>query len=696
MASKKQTVLEKKSESRNTNGAAKKSSGDHASLGKEQLLAAYRTMLLARYIDEKEMNLLKQGKILFHISGPGHEAAQVAIAMALKSGHDWAYPYYRDLAFSLALGSTAKDILCENMHRIEGPSSHGRQMPSHYGDKRYRIVGQSSPTGTQYLQAVGTAMGSRKEGTDEVTYVSSGEGATSEGEFAEAVAWASREKFPVLFCVQNNKFAISVPVKDQIAGGSVARLYSAYPNLKTFEVDGTNFIESYQTAVEAVEYCRSGQGPAMIEAHCVRLFPHSSSDDPKKYMSAKQIEEDKAKDPIPKFEKYLTTNAYATSAELEKIRNSVKQEVNDAADYAEAAPSPSADTAERNVFSPYIVIPKENFSEPEHSGKSIVMVDAINHALHEEMKRNPKMIVYGEDVADGKGGVFTATKGLTTKFGAERCFNSPLAEASIVGTAVGLAVRGMKPVVEIQFGDYIWPAFMQIKDELVHMRYRTDGDWSCPVVIRVATGGYIRGGLYHSQSIEGIFAHVPGIWIAMPSNAADAKGLLKTAIREDNPVLFCEHKGLYRQQFAATNEPNENYCLPFGVAKVKRTGNDITIVTWGFMVQRSIEAARKLEEQGVSVEVIDLRTLIPWDKETVYASVRKTGKILIVHEDTKTGGFGAEIGMQIAEECFEYLDAPLARVAALDAPIPFAPALENTVLPQEHHITSALEKLARF
>ena len=696
MVSKKTDVLGKKKSALHSNGLMKKANAHIGELNTERLLFAYRTMVLARTIDEKEMNLLKQGKILFHISGPGHEAAQVAIAMAMKSGYDWAYPYYRDLAFSLALGSTAKDILCENMHRIEGPSSHGRQMPSHYGDKRYRIVGQSSPTGTQYLQAVGTAMGSRKEGKDEVTYVSSGEGATSEGEFAEAVSWASREKFPVIFCVQNNKFAISVPVKDQIVGGSVARLYSAYPNLKTYDIDGTDFIESYRAAVDAVEYCRSGKGPAMIEAHCVRLFPHSSSDDPKKYMTAKEIEDDKAKDPIPKFEKYLVNNGYASLKELEAIRADVKKEVEDAADYAEAALSPTADSAERNVFSPNIFIPKENFVEPEHTGKNIVMVDAINHALHEEMKRNPKMVVYGEDVADGKGGVFTATKNLTNKFGNDRCFNSPLAEASIMGTAIGLAVRGFKPVVEIQFGDYIWPAFMQIKDELVHMRYRTDGDWSCPVVIRVASGGYIRGGLYHSQSIEGIFTHVPGLWVAMPSNAEDAKGLLKTAIREDNPVLFCEHKGLYRQQFAATNEPDENYCLPFGLAKVKREGNDITVVTWGFMVQRSIEAARKMEEKGVSVEVIDLRTLIPWDKETVYNSIRKTGKVLIVHEDTRTGGYGAEIGMQIAEECFENLDAPLARVAALDAPIPFAPALENAVLPQEHHITSALEKLAAY
>ncbi len=699
MASKKVEVLHSKStsESTLTNGTLKYATASVSSLlTKDELIFAYQKMLLARFIDEKEMNLLKQGKILFHISGPGHEAIQVAVAMAMKPSYDWAYPYYRDLAFSLAYGSTAQEIFCENMHRIEGPSSHGRQMPSHYGNKNLRIVGQSSPTGTQYLQAVGTAMGSVKEKNDEVTYVSSGEGATSEGEFWEAVNWAAREKFPVIFCVQNNGYAISVPVEEQIAGGSLYKLLNGYPNLRRFRIDGTDFVESFKAAKEAVEYCRAGNGPAFIEAECVRLFPHSSSDDPKKYRSAEEIAQDKLKDPLPKFEQFLLDQKIIDQKEIERIRKEIKKEIEDASDYAEAAESPTADTVERNIFSPNVIVSKDGFAEPEHSGKNIVLVDAINHALHEEMKRNPKMIVYGEDVADNKGGVFSATKGLTNTFGIDRCFNSPLAEASIVGTAIGLAVRGFKPVVEIQFGDYIWPAFMQIKDELVHMRYRTDGDWSCPVIIRVAVGGYIRGGLYHSQSIEGIFTHIPGLWVAFPSNAADAKGLLKTAIREENPVLFCEHKGLYRQQFAATLEPSDDYCLPFGVASVKRAGNDITIVTWGFMVQRSIEAARKLEEKGISVEVIDLRTLIPWDKETVFNSIKKTGKVLVVHEDTKTGGFGAEIATSIAEECFEYLDAPLARVAALDAPIAFAPALESAILPQEYHITSALEKLAAY
>ncbi len=665
-------------------------------LSNEKLISAYRTMLLSRLIDEKEMILLKQGKILFHISGPGHEACQVAIAMAMKPGVDWAYPYYRDLAFSLQFGVAVEEILTENMNRAAGPSSKGRQMPSHYGNKNLRIVAQSSPTGTQFLQAAGTAMGIQIAQSDEIVYVSSGEGATSEGEFTEAVAWSSRAKFPVIFMVQNNKYAISVPLKDQVAGGSVSHLYSTYPNLKCIKYDGTNLEESYNASVEAVEWVRSGNGPAMLEADVVRLFPHSSSDDQKKYRIESELVEDKKRDPVTKLKNILIENKILTEIQLDELYKEIKTNIDKVADVAESMPQPDPSTVMRNIYSPNIIIPKENFLEPEHSGKSVVLVDAINHSLHEEMKRNEKIIVYGEDIADGKGGVFTATKGLSTTFGTKRVFNSPIAEASIVGTAVGLAIKGFKPVVEIQFGDYIWPAFMQFKDEVACLRYRSDGDFSCPMVVRVAVGGYIRGGLYHSQCIESIFAHIPGIWIAFPSNAADAKGLLKTAMREENPILFCEHKGLYRQQFAASPEPDENYCLPFGLAKIKKVGTDITIVTYGFLVQRSLEAARKMEEIGISCEVIDLRTIIPWDKETVLNSVKKTGKVIVAHEDSRTAGFGAEIVSTIAEECFQYLDAPITRVAAIDSPVPFAPVLEDVTLPQERNITEAIQKLIQY
>ncbi len=669
-----------------------------ARLSKEQLLGAYRNCVTARLIDQKILVLLKQGKVFFHIGGSGHEVAQTATALAMRPGYDWAYPYYRDLAFSLQFGYTIEEIMLEALHRKGGPSSNGYAMPFHYGHKKHRIIAQSSPTGTQFLQAVGTAMGAVKDGKDEVVYVSSGEGATSEGEFHEAVNWASRGRFPVIFLIQNNKFAISVPVKDQLAGESVYGMTKGYEGLNRYRVDGCDFKAMYEVVAEAVANARAGKGPAVIEADTVRLLPHSSSDDQRKYRTEAELEEDRKKDPIPRFEKLLVELGVASEGDFPRIKQEIQEHIDRAAEWAEEQPLPPVESLERYVYSPRIVVPKQGFVEPEHKGPNVVMVDAINHALAEEMAHNPKMLIYGEDVAGNKGGVFTATKGLTAKFGEERVFNSPLAEASIVGTAFGLAVRGdFKPVVEIQFGDYIWPAFMQIRDEVAMLRFRSYNQWSCPMVIRVAVGGYIHGGLYHSQSIDGFFTHIPGIQVVFPSNAADAKGLLKTACREENPVLFCEHKGLYRQGFASSAEPDENFLLPFGLAKVKKPGDDVTIITWGMLVQRSLDAARKIEQQyGASVEVIDLRTLIPLDKETVLNSVWKTGKVLIVHEDTLTGGFGAEISAIIAAEAFERLDAPILRVAAKDTPVPYGPELENAMLPQEADVVRALEKLVRY
>jgi 2-oxoisovalerate dehydrogenase E1 component len=664
----------------------------------EQLLATYKNCVTARLIDQKILVLLKQGKVFFHIGGSGHEVAQTATALAMKPGYDWAYPYYRDLAFSIQFGYTIEEIMLEALHRKGGPSSNGYAMPFHYGHKRLRIIAQSSPTGTQFLQAVGTAMGAVKDGKDEVVYVSSGEGATSEGEFHEAINWASRGRFPVIFLIQNNKFAISVPVKDQLAGESVYNMTRGYEGLHRYRVDGCDFKAMYEVAAEAVANARAGKGPALIEADTVRLLPHSSSDDQRKYRTEAELAEDRKKDPIPRFEKLLTELGVASEDDFPRIKQEIQEHIDRAAEWAEAQPLPPVEELEQYVYSPRIVVPKAGFVEPEHKGPNVVMVDAINHALAEEMARNPKMLIYGEDVAGNKGGVFTATKGLTAKFGEDRVFNSPLAEASIVGTAFGLAVRGdYKPVVEIQFGDYIWPAFMQIRDEVAMLRFRSYNQWACPMVIRVAVGGYIHGGLYHSQSIDGFFTHIPGIHVVFPSNAADAKGLLKTACREENPVLFCEHKGLYRQGFASSPEPDENYLIPFGLAKVKKSGDDVTVITWGMLVQRSLDAARRVEEKyGAGIEVIDLRTLIPLDKETILTSVKKTGKVLIAHEDTLTGGFGAEIAAIIATEAFERLDAPILRVAAKDTPVPYGPELENAMLPQEADIVAALEKLVRY
>jgi 2-oxoisovalerate dehydrogenase E1 component len=667
-------------------------------LSNNQLLAAYRNAVAARLTDRKILVLLKQGKAFFHIGCSGHEVAQVATALALRPGYDWSYAYYRDLGFALQFGYTVEEAFLDALHRKGGPSSDGFSMAFHYGHAGRRMVAQSSPTGTQYLQAVGTAMGAVKDGKDEVVYVSSGEGATSEGEFHEALNWASRRRLPVIFLVQNNKYAISVPLHDQVTGKSVAKMASGYDGLHTCRVDGGDFRATYAVAAEAVARARRGEGPTLIEADTVRLLPHSSSDDQKKYRDPGDLEEDLQRDPLPRMEKLLVEMGAATAEECARITAEIQDEVDAAAERAESAPTPDPSEVTAYVYAPLRKVPSEGFVEPTHSGPNVVMVDAINHALAEELERNPKMLVYGEDVGGNKGGVFTATKGLASRFGEDRVFNSPLAEASIVGTAFGLAIRGdYKPVVEIQFGDYIWPAFMQLRDEVAMLRYRSYNRWSCPMVIRVAVGGYIHGGLYHSQSIDGFFTHIPGLRVVFPSNAADAKGLLKTACREDDPVMFLEHKGLYRQGFASSPEPGPEYLLPFGVAKVRKMGDDVTVVTWGMLVQRALDAARKAEEAtGGTVEVIDLRTLNPLDTDTIFRSVRKTGKLLVAHEDTLTGGFGAEIAALVASSMFEYLDAPIARVAAKDSPVPYAPALENAMLPQEADIHRELLRLLRY
>jgi 2-oxoisovalerate dehydrogenase E1 component len=665
-------------------------------LAKEDLLRAYRLMLTARKLDEKHLILLKQGKSFFNISGVGHEAAQVAAAFNLRSGHDWAFPYYRDLAFCLTLGMTPEEIFLEAFHRAEAPGTGGRQMPSHWGKKEARIVTQSSPTGTQYLQATGVALAIKKEKSDEVVYVSGGEGSTSEGEFFEAINWAAREALPVIFFIQDNKYAISVPVTQQTAGASVFEVTKGFQGLERLHCDGTNFIETYLAAQQAVMRARRSEGPTLLVADTVRLLPHSSSDDHGKYRTKEELEKDKQRDPIPQMARYMIEQGYLTDEEAVAMQEQVKKAIDAAADWAESRPLPDPGTATLHVYGEAHANPPKDFVEPVHEGNKIVLVDAVNHALAEEMERDQKVVVFGEDVAGGKGGVFTATKGLTAKFGEARCFNSPLAEASIVGVALGMALKGWKPVPEIQFGDYIWPAFMQIRDELALMRYRSNGIWTCPVIIRVAVGGYIHGGHYHSQCIEAFMAHIPGLRLAFPSNAADAKGLLKAAIRGDDPVIFMEHKGLYRQGYASSPEPASDYVLPFGIAAVKKEGRDISVITYGATVQQSLEAARAMEGKGVSVEVIDLRTLNPLDEDAIYTSVRKTGKALVVHEDTMTGGFGAEIVARITKDCFEHLDGPVMRVAALDTPIPYSPPLEDAVLPNKEKILAALEQLSGY
>lgn len=658
-----------------------------------ELIEVYRLMLTARKLDEKMLIMLKQGKSFFHIGGSGHEAAQLAAARALIPGKDYSYPYYRELSFVLGMGMTPGQIMDNFLARDCDCNSGSRQMPQHYGSKSARIVSQSSPTGTQFLQAVGTAMAATFEGKDDVVYVSSGEGTTSQGDFHEALNWASRDRLPVIFCIQDNKFAISVHISQQTAG-SVYDMVGGYLNLDRMEVDGTDFLETHLAFRKAVKRARAREGPTVIITDVVRLLPHSSSDDQTKYRSKEELEVDRSRDPVFRMEDALLGLGLLTADQPRLFREEISNEVERLAKESEGKEMAAPETAMRYLYSPD---PDRNaYERTLPAGERIVLVDAVNHALKEEMARNGRMVIYGQDVEDGKGGVFTATKGISTLYGTQRCFNSPLAEASIVGTAIGLAVAGFKPVVEIQFGDYIWTAMNQIRNELATMRYRSNNDWSAPVVIRVPVGGYIHGALYHSQSIDGFFSHLPGILIAYPSNAADAKGLLKTACRLDDPVLFMEHKGLYRQSYATSPEPDDDYLLPFGKAAVRASGTDLTIVTWGALVQKSLEAARMVGKEGISAEVIDIRTIRPLDIETVYRSIRKTGKALVAHEDTLTGGFGAEIAALIAQHAFEHLDAPVRRLGAKDCHIPYSWSLEQEILPQDRDILLAVRELAAY
>lgn len=661
-------------------------------------IEALRIMTTTRKTDHKIMNLLKQGKSYFHMSAAGHEAIQVAIGMQMNPGVDWAFPYYRDLAFLFSIGIELQDIFLHMLAKGSDPMTGARQMPNHWGSKKLNIPTQSSPTGTQFLQAVGVALANRRKGNDAVTYVSSGEGTTSEGEFYEAINWASREKLPVVFVIENNKLAISVPVESQNGGkqNSVAQMMSGFADLLSIEIDGTDFEESYSAAEKAFEYVRSGKGPVLIEAHVVRLASHSSSDDQRKYRTKESIEADLAKDPIERLKKILVTDKAVDDKILSEMKKKIKKEIDAAAEFALKQEGPKAETAERFILDESGKRDRLEYEKSKPAGNPVVLVDAINHALHEEMELNDKIYIFGEDVADRKGGVFTSTKGLSTKFGEERAFNSPLAEASIAGVSIGMALTGLKPCVEIQFGDYIWPAFMQMRDELVTYRYRSNNQFSSPVVFRVAIGGYIHGGLFHSQNIEGFFSHIPGLLIAYPSNAADAKGLLKTALRLNDPVLFLEHKGLYRQSYASSPEPDDKYLLPFGKANVVVEGDDLSVITYGAMVHESNFAIRKLKEEGYSVELIDIRTMNPLDEETIFNSVRKTGKAIVIHEDTLTAGFGAEITARITDNCFQYLDGPVKRVAAKDAFIPYHPILEKEILPNRDKIYNELRDLLSY
>ncbi|MBS1811563.1 MAG: dehydrogenase E1 component subunit alpha/beta [Acidobacteria bacterium] len=693
-------------------------------LDRATLLDFYRTMYTSRRLDDKEIQLKRQNLVYFQISAAGHEAIQVAAASVLRPGYDWFYPYYRDRALCLQLGIPPIDHLLAAVAAKTDPNSGARQMPNHWSDPRLHVVSRSSATGMQFLQAVGAAEAGYRYSLieeiqdratlfaeDEVVYVSSGDGTTSEGEFWESLNTACNLKLPVLFVVQDNGYAISTPVEVQTAGGSISMLVAGFPDLYIEECDGTDILASYEAMARAAKHCRDRRGPALVHAHVIRPYSHSLSDDEQNYRPEKEREAESRRDPIRKLANHLINNRIASRAQIERIEAEVDQEINEATDRALAVGQPAKDSAALYIYSPDVDPTSADFDTEDqakfHGGEG-TMVDLINRCLHEEMRRNSRIVVLGEDVADcsreenlecvkGKGGVFKVTANLQRKFGSARAFNSPLAEANIIGRAMGMATRGLKPVAEIQFFDYIWPAYMQLHNEVPLLRWRSNNAWKCPMVVRVPIGGYLKGGaIYHSMSGANLFTAIPGWRVVMPSTALDANGLLRTAIRSDDPVMFLEHKHLYRQTYNKSQYPDPNFMIPFGKAKVVREGTDITVITYGALVQRSLVAAKEAAKQNISVEVIDLRSLNPYDWQAITASVKKTSRVIVAYEDMISWGYGAEIAARIADELFEYLDAPVKRVASLDCFVAYAPDVEDAILPQTDDVLKAVTELAKY
>lgn len=666
-------------------------------LDRKHALETLRLMLITRMSDDKMSKLVRQNKGgTFHLAVTGHEMIGTLSGLAFQSGVDWAFPYYRDRAFALSFGCSLRDLFAAFLARSAEHHSGGRMMPDHFSQKNLRIPCQSSCVGSQFLQAVGCAKGIALRNEREIVYVSGGDGSTSQGDFHEALNFSCIHRLPIIFVVQDNGWAISVPKREQTTGLSIAKMARGYEGLSVFEIDGCDYSEGKKALDDATQGARDGNGPALIVAKVPRIASHSSSDDPKKYRAESCLQEDHDRDPITRFELFLLEKGTVKKEEIEVLRQEVHAAVEEAALSAEQIAFPSKESADTKLFVPVSI---SSSVEPSTlSDESIVMMDALNHALVEEMERDEGVVVFGQDVAHGKGGVFGITRGLTQRFGMNRCFNTPLAESTIIGLATGLSFDEVhRPVAEIQFADYSWTGMNQLINELSSIYYRSNGEWNCPVVVRMPYGGSIQGGPYHSQSIEAYLCHCPGLKVVIPSNASDAKRLLKASIRDPNPVVFLEHKALYRQRlFCARPEPGPNELLALGEANIVREGSDVTVVAWGMMVMMAYETAALLEKEGLSVEVIDLRTLVPLDFESVLRSLKKTGKLLIVHEAARNCGFGAELAARCVEEGFGYLDAPVVRIAGKDCPVPYCKDLEEEVLPQKRDLEKALRELIAY
>jgi len=690
-------------------------SAKNAGVSRDTLLDWYRLMDLGRMTDIAAANYLKKAMgWSYHAPCAGHEGIQLAMGVSFRAKKDFIFPYYRDLMTVLAAGITVEEIILNGLSKATDIAGGGRHMSNHFAKMEFNIENVSSLTNNHAQQVAGTARALKYYKKEAVAIFSGGESGTSEGFFYEAVNGATREKTPAIFVIQNNKYGISVPVSDQSANWRVADNYRGFNNLLIAYCDGTDVLDSYRAMQQAYDWCLSGKGAAIVHADCVRIGSHSNSDRQDLYRSAEELEAVKLRDPLSRFTGWLLQNQVATKDELSKIHTENEAMLSASADRAEEAPSPDPSTVLEFVLPPDTVVssaphtiqPEDinttfyPYTTPSGKDEGIQFIEGINRTLKEEFRINPNAFIWGQDVASkNKGGVFNVTKGLQQEFGQERVFNGPIAEDFILGTANGFCRVDQEHiwcVVEgAEFADYFWPAMEQFI-ELSHEYWRTRGQFEPNIVIRIASGGYIQGGLYHSQNLEGMFTTIPGVRVVQPCFADDAQGLLRSAMRTRGVTVYLEPKYLYYSAKAKGMPLADNELIPFGKARLRREGSTLSIITYGTTTHLSLQAAQELSEQGIACDVLDLRSLYPLDTDAIMHSVGKTGRALVVHEDKVTGGFGGEITALINELAFDKLDAPVMRVGSIFTPVGFSKILEDAILPNVTKIKEAAEKLAHW